>query len=139
MSLRSAFVCTIASICTTSQISKDAQTNRDKITPDLLELSLSMIFSRHGSTLPGLWLHFYPSAWDDPIAAFHDHGILPDDTWREVQRKTLGQGLPAPRLRPPAGDPGPPLTEVERPLAPPSRPLVAALPPPTNLPAPQGM
>ena len=23
------------------------------------------------------------------LAAFHDHGILPDDTWREVQRKTL--------------------------------------------------
>ena len=37
------------------------------------------------------------------------------------------QGLPAPRLRPPAGDPGPPPTEVERPLAPPSGPLVAAL------------
>ena len=30
-------------------------------------------------------------AWDDLIAAFHDHGILPDDTWREVQRKTLGR------------------------------------------------
>ena len=30
-------------------------------------------------------------ASDDLIAAFHDHGILPDDTWREVQRKTLGR------------------------------------------------
>ena len=28
-------------------------------------------------------------AWDDLIAALHDHGILPDDTWREVQQKTL--------------------------------------------------
>ena len=30
-------------------------------------------------------------AWDDLIAALHDHGTLPDDTWREVQRKTLGR------------------------------------------------
>ena len=30
-------------------------------------------------------------AWGYLIAAFHDHGILPDDTWREVQRKTLGR------------------------------------------------
>ena len=30
-------------------------------------------------------------AWDDLIAAFCDHGILPDDTWREVQRKTLSR------------------------------------------------
>ena len=30
-------------------------------------------------------------AWDDLIAAFHDHGILPDDTWREVRLKTLGR------------------------------------------------
>ena len=30
-------------------------------------------------------------AWDDLIAAFHDHGILPDDTWREFQQKTLGR------------------------------------------------
>ena len=30
-------------------------------------------------------------AWDDLIAAFRDHGILPDDTWREVQRKTLAK------------------------------------------------
>ena len=30
-------------------------------------------------------------AWDDLIAAFHDYGILSDDTWREVQRKTLGR------------------------------------------------
>ena len=31
------------------------------------------------------------AAWNDLIAAFHDHGILPDDTWREVQQKTLGR------------------------------------------------
>ena len=30
-------------------------------------------------------------AWDDLIAAFHDHGILPNDTWREVRQKTLGR------------------------------------------------
>ena len=30
-------------------------------------------------------------AWDDLIAAFHDHGILPDDTCREVERKTPGR------------------------------------------------
>ena len=30
-------------------------------------------------------------ACDDLIAAFHDHGILPNETWREVQRKTLGR------------------------------------------------
>ena len=30
-------------------------------------------------------------AWDDLIAAFHDHGILPDDTWREVRQETLGR------------------------------------------------
>ena len=30
-------------------------------------------------------------AWDDLIAAFHDHGVLPDDTWQEVRQKTLGR------------------------------------------------
>ena len=30
-------------------------------------------------------------AWDDLIAAFHDHGILPDDTWQEVRQKALGR------------------------------------------------
>ena len=30
-------------------------------------------------------------AWDDLIAAFHDHGVLPDDTWQEVQQKMLGR------------------------------------------------
>ena len=30
-------------------------------------------------------------AWGVLIAAFRDHGILPDETWREVQRKTLGR------------------------------------------------
>ena len=33
-------------------------------------------------------------AWDNLIAAFHDHGILLADTWREVQRKTLGRDYP---------------------------------------------
>ena len=28
-------------------------------------------------------------AWDDLIAAFDDHWILPDDTWQEVRQKTL--------------------------------------------------
>ena len=32
--------------------------------------------------------HPFP-ARDNLIAAFRDHGILPDDTWREVKRKTL--------------------------------------------------
>ena len=30
-------------------------------------------------------------AWDDVVAAFHDHGILPEDTWQEVRQKTLGR------------------------------------------------
>ena len=30
-------------------------------------------------------------AWDDLIAAFHDHGILPAITWQEVRQKTLGR------------------------------------------------
>ena len=30
-------------------------------------------------------------AWDDLIAAFHNHGFLPDETWREVKRKRLGR------------------------------------------------
>ena len=30
-------------------------------------------------------------AWYDLIAAFHDHGILFDDTWQEVRQKTLGR------------------------------------------------
>ena len=30
-------------------------------------------------------------AWDDLIAAFQDHGILPDETWQQVWQKTLGR------------------------------------------------
>ena len=30
-------------------------------------------------------------AWDDLIAAFHDHRFLPDDTWQEVRQKTLSR------------------------------------------------
>ena len=41
----------------------------------------------HGNPPPGAPC----PAWDDLIAAFHNHGILPDDRWREVQRKTLGR------------------------------------------------
>ena len=29
--------------------------------------------------------------WDDLIAAFHDHGVLPDDTWQAVRHKTLSK------------------------------------------------
>ena len=29
--------------------------------------------------------------WDDLITAFHNQGILPNDKWREVQRKMLGR------------------------------------------------
>ena len=29
--------------------------------------------------------------WDGLIATFHDHGILPDDTWQEVRQKTLSR------------------------------------------------
>ena len=30
-------------------------------------------------------------ACDDLIPVFHDHGILPEDTWQEVRQKTLGR------------------------------------------------
>ena len=30
-------------------------------------------------------------AWDDLIAAFHDHRVFSEDTWQEVWRKTLGR------------------------------------------------
>ena len=30
-------------------------------------------------------------AWNDLIAAFHDHGILPDNTWQVVRQKRLGR------------------------------------------------
>ena len=30
-------------------------------------------------------------AWDNLSAAFNDHGTLPDDTWREAQRKMCGR------------------------------------------------
>ena len=29
--------------------------------------------------------------WDDLIVAFHNHGILPDDTWQVVRQKTLSR------------------------------------------------
>ena len=34
--------------------------------------------------------------WDDFVAAFHDHGVLPDDTWHAVwQKKHLSRDYPA--------------------------------------------
>ena len=84
------------------------------------------------------WGHPRP-AWDDLIAAFHDHGILSDDTRQEVTAEDARQGLPAPRPRPPARAPGLPSPRVGRPLAPPSRPRVASLPPPTHLPPLRGV
>ena len=29
--------------------------------------------------------------WDNLIAAFHDHGVLPEDTWQDVRQKTLSR------------------------------------------------
>ena len=54
----------------------------DALTPHLTGRHVYMATPPQGHPRP---------AWDDLIAAFHDHGILPDDTWREVQRKTLGR------------------------------------------------
>ena len=38
--------------------------------------------------------------WDDLIAAFHSHEILPDEMWQEVRQKTLGRDYRR-RVRPP--------------------------------------
>ena len=54
----------------------------DALTPHLTGRHVYMATPPQGHPRP---------AWDDLNAAFHDHGILPDDTWREVQRKTLGR------------------------------------------------
>ena len=54
----------------------------DTLAPQLTRRHVYMATPPQGHPCP---------AWDDLIAAFHDHGILPDDTWREVQRKTLGR------------------------------------------------
>ena len=54
----------------------------DALTPHLTGRHVYMATPPQGHPRP---------AWDDLIAVFHDHGILPDDTWREVQRKTLGR------------------------------------------------
>ena len=54
----------------------------DALTPHLTGRHVYMASPPQGHPCP---------AWDDLIAAFHDHGILPDDTWQEVQRKTLGK------------------------------------------------
>ena len=54
----------------------------DALTPHLTGRHVYMATPPQGHPRP---------AWDDLIPAFHDHGILPDDTWREVQRKTLGR------------------------------------------------
>ena len=54
----------------------------DALTPHLTGRHVYMATPPQGHPRP---------AWDDLIAAFHDHGILPDDTWRELQRKTLAR------------------------------------------------
>ena len=54
----------------------------DALTPHLTGRHVYMASPPQGHPRP---------AWDDFIAAFHDHGILPGDTWQEVQRKTLGK------------------------------------------------
>ena len=54
----------------------------DALTPHLTGRHVYMATPPQGHPRP---------ASEDLIAAFHDHGILPDDTWREVQRKTLGR------------------------------------------------
>ena len=54
----------------------------DMVAPHLTGRHVYMATPPQGHTRP---------AWDDLIAAFHDHGIHPDDTWREVQQKTLGR------------------------------------------------
>ena len=54
----------------------------DALTPHLTGRQVYMATLPQGHPRP---------AWDGLIAAFHDHGILPDNTWREVQRKTLGR------------------------------------------------
>ena len=54
----------------------------DALTPHLTGRHVYMATPPQGHPRP---------TWDDLIAAFHDHGILPDDTWQEVQRKTLGK------------------------------------------------
>ena len=54
----------------------------DALTPLLTRRHVYMATPPQGHPRP---------AWDNLIAAFHDHGILPDDTRREVRRKTLGR------------------------------------------------
>ena len=63
---------------------RDAENGRqwDALTPHLTGRHVYMATPPQGHPCP---------VWDDLIAAFHDHGILPDDTWREVQRETLGR------------------------------------------------
>ena len=56
--------------------------HRDTLAPHLTRRHVYMATPPQGHPCP---------AWDDLIAAFHNHGILPDDTLREVQRKTLGR------------------------------------------------
>ena len=54
----------------------------DMLAPHLTRCHVYMAIPPQGHPRP---------AWDDLIAAFHDQGIPPDDTWREVQRETLGR------------------------------------------------
>ena len=52
------------------------------LVPDLTGRHTYMTTSPRGHPCPG---------WDELIAAFHDHGILPADTWQEVGRKRLAR------------------------------------------------
>ena len=72
-------------------------------------------------------------AWDDLIAAIHNTGFCLTTRGGRSSRGRSAGTTGAASWRP-AGDRGPPSTEVGRFLAPPSGPLVAALPPPTHLP-----
>ena len=69
------------------------------LAPDLTGRHVYMATPPQGQPRPG---------WDDLIAAFHDHGILPDDTWRGVRQKTFGRDY---RRRVRAG-----LLEIQNPL-----------------------
>ena len=54
----------------------------DMLAPHLTRCQVYMTTPPQGHPRP---------AWDDHIAAFHDHGNLPNDTWREVEQITLGR------------------------------------------------
>ena len=57
--------------------------NRDTSDECQWDMLAPHLTGRHVYMATPPWCHPRP-AWDDLIAAFHDHGILPDNTWREV-------------------------------------------------------